>query len=384
MPAGWIRCIGIAVFLLCSGAQAHLLNMTRVDVAVARDSPGTLRVTIDLGQSLLSAQAYWSLVQELDPTRRTQRLSPIVRELESALDVRVAGVSLPLTFLEAALAADSLAAIQNPLTPQFATLSWALPPVVDAAALTLALDDSVDVPWPLVVRLDSSQRTLPVSAVLTDDRRQTQQLPLTDTDSAAAGNEPVATLFGVYALIGFEHILPLGTDHVLFVLGLALIGGSLRALIGLVTTFTVAHSLTLALATLGVLTVPAAITEPLIAASIVGVGLERLLRPPNPRAPGKRLELRIGLVFAVGLLHGLGFASALGAVGLPTGQRALALFSFNIGVEAAQLVVLVAAVATLRVFERFRWYETCIAVPAATLVAGIGLYWLIDRVGLLS
>lgn len=141
-------------------------------------------------------------------------------------------------------------------------------------------------------------------------------------------------IFGDFVALGIEHIL-LGYDHLLFLLTVIVGAAGWRYWLSVVTGFTVAHSITLTLAALGVVQVPAAIVEPLIALSIVAMAAFNLLRP------GSDARWRVALVVACGLLHGLGFASALGDMGLSAGNRLATLAGFNIGVEIGQFAFLV-------------------------------------------
>lgn len=199
--------------------------------------------------------------------------------------------------------------------------------------------------------------------------------------SAALPRQGFATegalpVFGRFIVSGFEHIIPKGLDHILFVLGLFFFSLRLSPLLWQVTAFTLAHTVTLALAAMGVVAIPASIVEPLIAASIVYVAVENIF--------GGRGQVgwpRIALVFGFGLLHGLGFASVLSDVGLPEGRFVLALIGFNIGVELGQLAVIAAAfVLTALPFGRKDWYRSAIAVPASLAIAGVGAWWTFERV----
>jgi hypothetical protein len=176
-----------------------------------------------------------------------------------------------------------------------------------------------------------------------------------------------------YLVIGFEHIVPKGLDHILFVLGLFFLSLRLGPLLWQVSAFTVAHTITLALGILGIVTVPAAIVEPLIAASIVYVGIENVLtRGLSPWRPV--------IVFLFGLLHGLGFASVLGEIGLNPAQFVAGLISFNIGVELGQLAVIAAAFLLVGLpFGRQPWYRKAIAIPASLAIAAIGAWWVVER-----
>lgn len=177
-----------------------------------------------------------------------------------------------------------------------------------------------------------------------------------------------------YIVIGFEHIIPKGLDHILFVLGLFFFSLRMRPLILQVTAFTLAHTVTLALATMGLVSVPASIVEPLIALSIAFVALENV-------KGGQITVRRTAIIFAFGLLHGLGFASVLGDVGLQPSQFVSSLIAFNIGVEIGQLSVIAMAYIVLGLtFGKKPWYRSYIAIPASVLIAAVGIYWTIERV----
>ncbi|KIN69690.1 Membrane protein [Sulfitobacter donghicola DSW-25 = KCTC 12864 = JCM 14565] len=178
--------------------------------------------------------------------------------------------------------------------------------------------------------------------------------------------------FVSYIPVGFDHILPKGLDHILFVLGLFFLSTRLRPLIWQVSAFTLAHTVTLALGALGLVNVPGSIVEPLIAASIVYVAVENIFASGlNP--------WRAVVIFGFGLLHGLGFASVLGDFGLPSGQFVPALIGFNIGVELGQLTVIAIAFIAVGWAIRKSWYRRAIAIPASCVIAAIGAYWVVER-----
>lgn len=186
---------------------------------------------------------------------------------------------------------------------------------------------------------------------------------------------PPTTLqvFGQYITIGFNHIVPIGLDHILFVLGLFLLVVKTKPLLWQVTAFTLAHSVTLALSMFNVISLPASIVEPLIAISIAAVAVENIftseLKPWRP-----------AVVFAFGLLHGLGFAGTLSEWGLPRGQFVSALIAFNIGVEFGQLAVIVAAFLIVGWFRNKNWYRPRVVIPTSCTIAAMGLYWAITRI----
>ncbi len=192
------------------------------------------------------------------------------------------------------------------------------------------------------------------------------------TDSAGA-------VFARYIVSGFEHIVPKGLDHILFVLGLFFFALHLRPMLLQVTAFTLAHTVTLALASLNIVSIPASIVEPLIAASIVYVAVENIF---GGAIAGGRIGLaRVAVVFGFGLLHGLGFASVLGDVGLQDNRFFVGLIGFNIGVELGQLAVIALAFLVLGwPFGRKAWYRARVAIPASGLIAIVGAWWTVERV----
>ena len=193
-----------------------------------------------------------------------------------------------------------------------------------------------------------------------------------------AGTESTWQVVRAYLVLGIEHIL-LGVDHLLFVYALLLIVVGWRRLVTTVTAFTLSHSITLALATLGVLNVPGPPVEAVIAVSIVFVASEIVHGLYGREGLTARKPWVVAFVF--GLLHGLGFAGALAEVGLPEHAIPLALLFFNLGVEAGQLIfiagVLVLAVLGRRLIGR---YPDVLRGAAAYGIGGLAAYWTIERI----
>ena len=183
---------------------------------------------------------------------------------------------------------------------------------------------------------------------------------------------PIAVL-KTFLLEGVHHIF-LGPDHILFLIGLLLLGGGPRRLAKIVTAFTVAHSITLAAATLGIVDPPARLVEPAIALSIVLVGLHHL-------ASRRTLDLRIVFAFVFGLIHGFGFAGALREMELPRAALGLSLVSFNVGVELGQLCIVLAVAPALAWLERSRpVLARTVTVVLAWGVVLAGAFWFGQRV----
>lgn len=194
-------------------------------------------------------------------------------------------------------------------------------------------------------------------------------------DGVTVAAEPAeAPTFWGFLQLGVEHIWT-GYDHVLFLFALLVVCRSFRSIVAIITCFTLAHSITLALATLEVVNLPSRFVEAAIAASIVFVGLENVVRR------GAEPKGRWALTFAFGLIHGFGFASVLKDLGVGQGGQGLAmpLFTFNAGVEVGQVVV---AAIVLPIVWRLRTNETFLrrGVPAlSAVIAGAGLYWFLER-----
>jgi len=189
----------------------------------------------------------------------------------------------------------------------------------------------------------------------------------------AGSRQGVAAVIRKFVPAGVHHIL-IGPDHLLFLVGLLLLGGSIRQLLLVVTSFTVAHSITLSLAALNIVTPPARLIEPAIALSIVYVGADNIL------AKGGR-DVRGWIAFTFGFIHGFGFANVLREMELPTRALGWSLFSFNIGVEIGQLFVVVLVASALAALKsRSEWAGRHIAFAGSLVVIVAGAFWYVQRV----
>ena len=219
-----------------------------------------------------------------------------------------------------------------------------------------------------------------VHLAIVDERRQVSRRSVlergarSDPFALTGPVEPVSR--GVvarrYLGLGFVHIVPGGLDHVLFVVCLFLVSTSVRPLVWQVTAFTLAHALTLTLATLGIVALSPTFVEPLIALSIAYVAIENVLtRRLTPWRPA--------VVFAFGLLHGLGFATVLRELGLSAEERLIGLVTFNVGIELGQLMVIATAFCAVGWFRHRGWYRARIVVPTSVVIALVGLAWTVER-----
>ena len=181
-----------------------------------------------------------------------------------------------------------------------------------------------------------------------------------------------------FVLSGIKHIL-IGPDHILFLIGLLLLRGSMTRLALIVTAFTVGHSVTLSLAALDIVSPPSRLIEPLIALTIIVVGADNLL-VLRSGAAGETRDIRAWLAAAFGLIHGFGFASVLKEFGLPASALGWSLFAFNVGVEIGQLAIVVVVAASLSVLARRkdRW-AAWVAKGGSVAVILAGTFWFIQR-----
>jgi len=257
--------------------------------------------------------------------------------------------------------------VENDIDIKVAVARPARSPLVFDAALLPRLAGR---PMAGVVLTATGARTFLGQKVLRPDDA-VFEVPIT-AEAEAPGTPPLPGFRGYFRL-GVEHILT-GTDHLLFLLGLLVACRRFRTAAGIVTCFTAAHSVTLALAALGVVTLSSRVVEPLIAATIAFVGVENLLRGDEPR--GRWL-----LAFAFGLVHGLGFASALAATGLGAAGTSIVgpLVAFNLGVEVGQLAVAAPLLALLWRLRRLPWFARHGARATSLIVAAVGLVWLLQR-----
>lgn len=190
----------------------------------------------------------------------------------------------------------------------------------------------------------------------------------------ALKDAPVNEVAGFYLQLGFKHIIPLGTDHILFIIGLCLLQTSFKNILWQATAFTLAHTITLALSMKGIVVAPPALIEPIIALSIAFVAIENFfITAVKP--------WRLLLVFIFGLVHGLGFASVLNEIGLPPDRFTSAILFFNLGVELGQVTVIALFFLLLALpFKNRWWYNKAIVYPVSVLITCIAVYWTVERV----
>jgi hydrogenase/urease accessory protein HupE len=335
------------VTLLARDAAAHAVGMSRGDYRV---DGAALHVTFVLAGPELAAA-----LPELDPDH-DGRVD--ARELAAGRDA-----------LDAALVrATDVRADGRPCAPKLEGTRLLEADAVEVTA-TFACDHDIhalDVDCRFIDLFSADHRhlaTLHAAASSASFVAVPANPHLTFDTGAARGS----ATFGAMVLMGVRHIWS-GYDHLVFLLGLVILGGRVRTLAGMITAFTIAHSLTLGLAVLGVATLPSAVVEPAIALSIAYVGVEDLL--------GVDVRKRWRITFPFGLVHGFGFAGALVELDLPRAQIPGALVAFNVGVELGQLAVLAALLPLVlwaRRFEAVRTYGVK-GLSACIVVAGCVLF----------
>ena len=242
-------------------------------------------------------------------------------------------------------------------------------PVGSEGPLELVWKDELEQPLAIQVRLPKAGEELRTSLMRIAANADPTELMMLEASGEVEEGKESSLLSWIVA--GFEHILPKGVDHILFILGLFLLQPKTKPLLWQTSAFTIAHSITLALVVLGLLTVPAKFVESMIALSIAYVGIENLwVKELKP--------WRVALVFGLGLLHGMGFASVMQELELPEGEVLKPLVGFNLGVEAGQVTVLALAFLVCFAFLKKEGFQIFRKV-ASGLIAVVGLYWTVER-----
>jgi hydrogenase/urease accessory protein HupE len=347
----------------CEQLYAHEIGTSRVAVTFS-DEGYVVDFSVDAGSLLarLEAQSGLPRSRGLSPAEYPVRIHALREAFVPHVVVRFDGQRVPVVF-------DAVEVVGNVSpTPdlQPPTLGIRLHGAVPAGARTFTLKyDLTSASYALTIKSASGrQRT-----EWLEGDRESQAEVLAPLDAPWSR----VRMASQYFQLGYSHILPNGLDHILFVLGVFLFGRRLRPILCQVSAFTIAHSITLGLALYGVVSLPPSIVEPLIAASIVYVGVENIftsdLKP-----------WRVALVFGFGLLHGMGFAGALRELALPRSAFLTGLLMFNAGVEAGQLTVIAAAFLLVGYWTSNPVrYRRVIVVPGSALIAVTGLYWTIVR-----
>jgi hydrogenase/urease accessory protein HupE len=352
----------VVVALFCGAAiRAHEIGTTRVSVLFQEGRTYDVEIVTDAAALVdkLEASAGGSPPAGTRPARLQSLLTSFdekfrqrVKLAFDASDVRPAIAYSVAPGIDAASPAVATIRLTSQIPPDARHFTWTYSWTFASYALTVrrAASENAATEW-----LEGGQTSAPFELA-----------------SPAPPVDRLATAWR-YLTLGFTHIVPLGLDHMLFVLGICLLSGRARSVLWQVSAFTVAHSITLGLSIYGIVAVSPRIVEPLIALSIAYVAIENLFL-------SELKSWRVALVFAFGLLHGMGFAGALKELGLPRSEFVTALLTFNVGVEAGQLAVIGAAFMLVGWHCANRaWYRSHIVVPVSTLIACTAVYWTIER-----
>ncbi len=376
-------------------AHAHPLNATQVRVSFDATTHFKAEVYVDFTQPLGSVEAYYdlSLLPRAGQEKKIRELAaPVLSELQfvfggQAVKMELTGWQVPQASqkiyddyyigkmtcldLEGNVPPGRPAFLLNPTGP--ASLEYPIAVIVDRPDRNIEVVNWIELPG------DASD---PVDY----DRGTTSPGGMTATGPATAGGLSGADLtpgqrfwqvklgtLARYLGLGFHHIVPEGTDHILFVLGLFFLGITWRKLIAQTTVFTIAHATTLYLSTQNIFSLPSWFVEPAIALSISFIALENIFKP-------KLTSFRLAVVFCFGLIHGLGFASGLKDLQLPPHEFMMALLGFNFGVDFGQLFVILLAFLAVGWFRNRPWYFRRIAVPASGAIALVGIFWAGQRI----
>jgi hydrogenase/urease accessory protein HupE len=349
LAAGILVCLGAA-----APAAAHPAPFSYIDVRLRADA---LDVTVVLHAWDIAHELQVQPVERvLDPVLLRERSAAIAALLQRRLQARIDGVQLGGAEWSAAEPiVDRQSArlrIRYPLTR--------VPGIITVDAFLFPYDP-VHQTFVNVYEGDE----LVTQAIL--DRTRTQ------FDHTTGTRQGTFAVIRKFVGSGIHHIL-IGPDHMLFLVGLLLLGGSVRRLIVVVSAFTLAHSITLSLAALNIFDPPARIVEPAIALSIVFIGVDNLI------VRGGR-DLRAWIAFAFGFVHGFGFAGVLREMGLESRALGWSLFSFNLGVELGQLfIVIIVATALAALRRRSETAGRRLAVAGSIGVIAAGVFWFFERI----
>jgi len=384
--------------LICADkTAAHLLNMSRVETRINNEQTAEATLQLDLSREAGTGEEYfrWSrLATPAEDPKVAAMLSRLLKAIVVTVDGEGGGggggevegepsgerlqwqvkkIVMPSNQQEA----DFTSGFAWPMTAL--TLIAQLPTSIDEkqkspAEITAQFTDAFRFEEPIATSISCTCSELSLNRWLVRNQISPVYYPNGNPQAADVNKDRSwISVWQEYIVLGISHIIPKGWDHALFVLGLFFGMTQLRHLIIWVSGFTLAHSLTLGLASFGAIEVPANIVEPAIALTIAYVAVENIVIKPNT-------YWRLAIVFLFGLIHGLGFAAVLKNLGFPAGEFLSALIGFNIGVEVAQLAIIAIAWLLLARWRNSHIWQNYIVNPGSSLIALIAIYWTISRV----
>jgi len=362
--------------------------MSRVEIDIRSDpSVRTVQVQLDLDLTVAlgGAERFHAASQADDPLTDTD-LAALAQQVAVAVHLTSGNAPIALTPVELKMPEEALEEFLSGLNwPQARLILEGQLPVLAGGTVgpvRVVFDPAFPFEEPIAVTLRDVDSGVTVTRWLVAEQRSpllvlAAGLTAGAVDSSAGGaeveaEEPLTTLVWRYLVFGFNHILPDGLDHLLFVAGLFLGCLRLSTLVGLISTYTLAHTITLGMAALSWVELSGSIVEPIIALSIAWIAIENLRSEPGP-------WWRLAVVFLFGLVHGLGFAEALKDAGLPADGTLWALAGFNAGVELGQLTWIGLLLMVLGYWRSRPGYDVWVVRPASVAIGIVALFWTWQR-----
>jgi hypothetical protein len=368
-------------------AAAHTMITTQVVVTFADAQSADVTFDIDLTLLLGSPQKYYELATA-GPGEQRAQIQRLLPALSDALQLYAGARRLSLQLRDFSVAQASQAEFLDNSVSKHSIFHFTAALGGERGKVRLISPLGAPIDYPVAYTVQVPAASVSITRWLEPGMHESDAVEWASRVPAGAGSEPAlasrgpafdpdalswAQQLAVYLRLGFRHIVPEGMDHILFVLGLFFFGITWRKLLSQTTVFTIAHATTLFLSTYGIFRLPGRIVEPAIALSIAAVAIENIVRP-------KMGPLRLAVVFAFGLIHGLGFASSLSDVPLPKRDFLLALLGFNFGVDFGQLFVIALAFVAVGWFRNEPWFRRRVAIPASIAIAAVGVFWAVERV----
>lgn len=380
-------CAALSTFV-SRAARAHVDAPTLILVRAETPDMFSVKVDVDLSPILGSPEAYYKFIRR-NPRNDDRELSSIAASVQEPLKILVGSKRLKLDFqnFKATTWAEG-EVVETGSAGKRSTFFYTATIPASAEPMQLVTPAGMPIEFPIAFTVQVPSKDISTTRWLVTGMRETEKLDWLNkprqTGPDFARGEPSRSqafdpdtlswwkMFSVYIQLGFRHIVPEGTDHILFVIGLYFLSAAWRPILSQTTIFTVSHATTLFLSTYGIFRLPPQYVEPLIALSIAVIGFENIFRP--------RLGfLRLSAVFVFGLIHGLGFAASLSEVPFPKNDLMMALLGFNIGVDIGQLAIMLALFLCLGWARNKSWYRRGIAIPASLAIGGVGLFWMVER-----
>jgi hypothetical protein len=371
-----MRQVILVGLLLClpSMAAAHLLNMTEVQATVERDGELIIHIKLDLLRASGTPEAYFELASRGDAALEHGDYEEMWQNLQQGIEIHQSGEVFQPTLIGITAPTEPLSAFQSaaawPMT-EFTLRSYINPSLSASIKLRslFPFEEPIAISWRN--SFDDRQKTRWVISNQSSPNFISQLASGTDFIQTRTADQWAYLLSTLWQ--GIIHVLPLGYDHLLFLLCLYLAAHTWRERITTITLFTVAHCITLGLAAYRVIELPSAWVEVAIAVSILIVALGNLLGRASSFS-------HWGIVFTFGLLHGFGFATAIRALSMPAESFLLSLLAFNVGVEIGQLTFLVCIWMVLAPLTNKAFYEPKVSLPLSAACAIIATYWMFERI----